>query len=86
MPQNSLFGEIVIRLSTHPENIATESLRYIFEQHSTAWPSVRRFLEQGNISLPESLVFRTQSSGEDSSIPDLVGIDFRRYRSIPVGG
>ena len=75
MPQNSLFGEIAIRLSTHPENIATESLRYIFEQHSTAWPSVRRFLERGNISLPESLVFRTQSSGEDSAIPDLVGID-----------
>jgi hypothetical protein len=75
MEQRSLFGEIALRLSAHPENTATEALRYTLSEHVEAWSAVRRFLASSGVELPESLAFSTQQVADDESTPDLVGTD-----------
>ncbi len=75
MRQDSLFGHVTLRLSAHPENVATESLLYLLQRHPGAWVALRSFLGLSGSHLPESLSFRTQAVGEDRSIPDMAGID-----------
>lgn len=75
MQTETLFGHLVTRFSTQPENLATESLSYIINRSNTAKRAFLRYLSQVTVELPENLRFQTQASGEDSAIPDLVGID-----------
>lgn len=76
MRDKSLLGEVALRLSSHPENVATESLLYILQNYPSAWEATRSFIKLSGIDLPESLSFRTQVPGDDGAIPDLVGTDF----------
>jgi len=74
--KKSLFGEVALRLSSHPENVATESLCYILREYTSASESFRSFINSSGINLPDSLTFQTQvSKAEDGTIPDLVGVD-----------
>ena len=75
MTNRSLLGEIVLRLSSHPENTATECLLYILRQHPAAWTALRAFLAGTGVELPPALSFQTQAWSEDEGIPDLVGTD-----------
>ena len=76
MRSQSLFGEIALRLASHPENIATHSLLYILRAHSSAWPCLRAFLAPTDIEMPKNLAFSAQAfSDQDGAIPDMVGAD-----------
>jgi hypothetical protein len=75
MTNHSLFGELAVRLDLHPENVATQALEFILTAHPAAWPAFRNFLAQTTVNLPDRLTFRGQERGDDSAIPDLVGID-----------
>jgi len=71
----SLLGEMSLRFSPHPENVATEALLYILKQHKRAWPALHRYFLRTNIALPTNVAFRSQAWGEDQSQPDLLGSD-----------
>jgi len=75
MGHHTLFGELALRLSPHPENLATEALRYILDRHPAAWPSVGNYIGRTGLGLPGSLSFRTQVWGEGVGQPDLIGVD-----------
>ena len=71
--ENSLFGEMSLRFSPQPENLATEALIYILKQHEGAWPALHRYFLRTNIVIPADVTFRSQAKGEDLSQPDLLG-------------
>ncbi|MEN6622336.1 MAG: hypothetical protein ABFD50_12380 [Smithella sp.] len=72
----TLFGHLVTRFSNSPENMATESLVFIFRHSKVAQSSFCKYLSTLTTALPEKILFETQNhSDEDSSIPDLVGKD-----------
>lgn len=72
----TLFGHLVNRFSSSPENMATESLVFLFNQSKVAQTSFCKYLSTLTKPLPERIKFTTQnSSDDDSSIPDIVGRD-----------
>jgi hypothetical protein len=71
---DSLFGHFASR-SGQPENVATGALNYILNRSSVAKSAFLRFVAQTNVELPDALLFRTQATGSDNAIPDLVGTD-----------
>ncbi len=74
METRSLFGHLVTRFATKPENLATESLTYILQKSPVARHAFVEFLRKNlKTNVPETLVFSQQVCGEDQSIPDLVG-------------
>ncbi|HZR34097.1 MAG TPA: hypothetical protein VFA75_01895 [Nevskia sp.] len=76
MRRESLFGELATRLSSHPENVATEALLYLLQHHAGTWPALRAFLGAIGIPAPLQASFRTQfPSKDDTSIPDLAVAD-----------
>lgn len=72
---HSLFGHLAFNFSKSPENLATEALSFILNRSHIAQESLIRYLSQTAVQLPNKLRFRTQSGGEDGSIPDLIGVD-----------
>jgi hypothetical protein len=68
----SLLGHLADRYVTQRENLATEALCYILGQSRFVRNA---FAEALGISHKHSLTFRTQASGSDGAIPDLVGRD-----------
>jgi len=66
-----------MRFSSHPENIATESLHYILNRPSSrAKQAFIKYLQQTGVILPNDLIFQTQKGiEEDQAIPDLIGND-----------
>ena len=75
MLDDSLFADVVLRTAPHPENLATEALRYLLERHPTVWPAVHTFLAGLEFPLPLTLAFKTQAYSATHAIPDLVGLD-----------
>ena len=71
----SLFGHLVSRFSSSPENLATEALCYILNRSHIARESFRNLLDHLHIALPPEMRYATQDSGSDGAIPDLVGRD-----------
>lgn len=84
MQNKSVFGEIASRLSSHPENIATEALLYLLQQYPSARDTFRRFVEQSGVILDDTMSFRTQATSDDGSIPDLVGVDSGGDRTLVI--
>jgi hypothetical protein len=84
MQQHSLFGHLVPRFSSQPENMATEALHYILNSSSIAKRAFLHYIAQIGISLPDTLVFQTQMAGADNAIPDLAGIDAERQQVLLV--
>jgi hypothetical protein len=75
---NSIFGHLVMRFSSSPENLATEALCFILNGSPAARASFSHLLANLQIILPENLVFETQGhSSLDKTIPDLVARDTR---------
>lgn len=75
MQHESLFGHLAGMLSSHPENVATEALKYVLERSSVAKRAFLQYAARANVELAETLFFRTQASGEDNAVPDLAGTD-----------
>ncbi len=75
MQNDSLFGHLASRLSSHPENIATEALNYVLNRSTVARRAFAQYAAQSGADMPETLHFRTQEAGGDGAIPDLVGLD-----------
>jgi len=69
----TLLASLAMRLSAHPENIATESLLYIFKAHPISKDALIGLLEHSGLPRLPELTFRSQVYGEDGEIPDLVG-------------
>jgi hypothetical protein len=74
MRSSSLFGHLVTRFNSHPENIATEALSFVLNHSSIAKSAFLRYLSQIQPGLPETLIFKAQVGDDDGAIPDLVGI------------
>ncbi len=75
MERHGLFGHLVRRFSTSPENMATEALLYVFHHSSAARRAFLRFVAQTGVAQFPDLLFYSQAHGLDTAIPDLVGTD-----------
>jgi hypothetical protein len=75
MVETSLLGQLSLRLSVHPENIATEALAIVLKQSRTASLAFRQFVGLTGVCLPESISFEAQQGGLDRAIPDLTCVD-----------
>ena len=73
--QGALFGHLVSRFSTHPENLATEALAFIVNRSATMREELKNLFGRTGIELPPLARFRSQASDEQGNIPDLVGLD-----------
>ncbi len=72
----SLFGHLVFRFSSSPENLATEALNFVLNRSHVSRDAFINLFSDLNISLPLDLKFETQEvDSEDCAIPDLVGKD-----------
>jgi hypothetical protein len=80
----SLFAHLVSRFARSPENLATEALAYILQNSSTARLAFISHLREFAANLPDDLTFRTQETGDDNAIPDIVGIDNNGHQPIIV--
>ena len=69
----SLFGHLVSRFSSSPENLATESLCYILNRSQVAREAFVNLLAHLHISIQADLKYETQENSADGAIPDLVG-------------
>jgi hypothetical protein len=70
-----LFGHLVSRFSTHPENLATEAMAFILNRSATMREELRRLLGRTGIELAPLARFRSQAGDEQGNIPDLIGLD-----------
>jgi hypothetical protein len=75
MTETSLLGHLSLRLSVHPENIATEALTIVLKRSRTASVAFRQFIGLTGVCLPDSLSFEAQQVGLDRAIPDLRCVD-----------
>jgi hypothetical protein len=73
MERSSLLGHLAHRFVSQRENLATEALCYLLSESLSASKSLVMLLNQSGSDLPQTLHFRTQASGDDGAIPDLVG-------------
>lgn len=69
----SLFAHLALQFGSHPENLATEALGYVLQNSETARTAVRDMLRGLGSTIDDEVTYATQSSGEDSARPDLVG-------------
>jgi hypothetical protein len=74
-PKDTLFGHLALRFSAHPENLATEALGFVLRKSGIAREALGLALEQVGVKAPAGLHFVNQVGGEDSALPDLVGLD-----------
>ena len=70
-----LFGHLVSRFSTHPENLATEAVAFIVNRSPAMREALRRLAGQTGIEFPQLTSFRSQAGDGQGNIPDLVGLD-----------
>jgi hypothetical protein len=73
--QGGLFGHLVSRFSTHPENLATEALAFILNRSATMREELRNLFGRTGIELPPLARFRSQAGDDQGNIPDLIGLD-----------
>jgi hypothetical protein len=70
-----MLGYLATRFTDRLEDFATEALGYILQNSPTAhrafWDHLSTFVP----NLPQNLAFRTQATGRQKGIPDLVGSD-----------
>lgn len=72
----TVFGNICAK-SPHPENDATEALRYILSKSKTAALAFDRFVKDCGCDLPAISWFESQYVSEEGGIPDLRCLDER---------
>jgi hypothetical protein len=70
-----LFGHLASRLSTHPENLATEALALSINRSPAMREALRCLVGRTGIELPRLVRFRSQAGDDQGNIPDLIGLD-----------
>jgi hypothetical protein len=70
-----LFGHLVSRFSTSPENLATEALAFIVNRSAPMREALRRLVGRTGVELPSLARFCSQTGDQQGNIPDLVGLD-----------
>lgn len=63
------------RLTKQQEVLATEGLTYLLQNSDACSDALRRLAQQAGCTLPASLVYRAEVSGDDLERPDVVGFD-----------
>lgn len=71
----SLFGELIPRLSAHPENAASDALEYLFRTSAPSRRAVASLLVRHGVSPVGDLRFVREATGEDGERPDLAIFD-----------
>ncbi len=75
MAAETLLAHLTGRFVTQAENLATESLAFLFARYPLATGAFERFVGAFHADLPGSLKYWPQNwSADDQSIPDLVGV------------
>lgn len=62
-------------MTKQQEVLATEGLAYLLQSSDACSGAFRRLAHQAGCTLPESLVYRPEVSGDDLERPDVVGFD-----------
>jgi len=76
MHDESLLGELALRLAKSPEDVATEGLAYILSRSDTARGLIQRLAgEWATRTLRPIVSFRSQVVGTDQARPDLEAHD-----------
>lgn len=75
MAHRGVFGHLVLRMSPHPENVATEALAYVLGESPSVLEAFHALLGRAAPTMPTIRTVRTQATGDDGGIPDLVGYD-----------
>jgi len=75
--RDSLFGHLVAKFASHPENLATDALCYVLGRYPAAATALMEFVQLTGFEkdLQSTISFETQCIGSEGSIPDVVGID-----------
>lgn len=81
--KTSLLGHLTTKFSSHPENIATESLLFILNNYEEARKSLLHFLRNASLSLPR-LSFKSQAYEKTTGIPDIVGFESNNTERIVI--
>lgn len=68
-----MFGFLATRLSSHPENVATEALAYVLRTSTAVSRAFEDYLRRV-VDVPTGLHYVTQSAGDDGATPDLAGL------------
>lgn len=69
----SVLAFLAGRFATHPENLATEALSFILSSSASARRALLDLCRQLGHQGVDDLSFKTQSSNDDGSRPDLIG-------------
>ena len=78
----TLVSHLAAKFAAHEENWATEALGYILGRSEHAREAVRVLLGELGITVPSSLLYQNQVTGDDSARPDLVGLDDGKQRLV----
>ena len=71
----TLLAHVVLKLATHPENIAVEALGHILSSSAPTRLALGRMLQAGGADIGPIERVETQVTGEEGERPDLVGFD-----------
>ena len=70
-----VFGHLALKLSAHPENVATEALAYVLNRSPAALGALNGLVARMVPAWVPVVAVETQGAGDDGAIPDLVGLD-----------
>ncbi len=71
----TLLAHVVLKLATHPENIAVEALEHILSSSAPTRIALGNLLQTGGADIGPIVRVETQVTGEEGERPDLVGFD-----------
>ena len=71
----TLLAHVVLKLATHPENIAVEALGHILSSSTPTRIALGNLLRAGGAEIGPIARVETQVTGEEGERPDLVGFD-----------
>ena len=69
----TVLSHLALKLSTHPENLATEALGYVLSSSPGAQSALAKLVQQLGFFPSSKLSYKTQKSNEDGKRPDLIG-------------
>ena len=71
----TLLAHVVLKLATHPENVAVEALGHILSSSPPTRIALENLLRAGGADIGPIVRVETQVSGEEGERPDLAGFD-----------
>lgn len=84
MESTPLLAHLAGRFVAQRENLATEALTYVLGRSKVARSSIISHFTRLGATLPADLTFRTQATGDDESIPDVVGEDLDQNQRLTI--